>query len=61
MKAAPGFFGNVGRDTIIGPGIANVDFEVHKQFQMPYGEHHLLQFRLEAFKFSIIRTGRCRR
>jgi hypothetical protein len=22
---------------------------VHKQFKMPYGEHHLLQFRMEAF------------
>ena len=49
VEAPPGFFGNVGRDTIIGPGIANIDFEIHKQFKMPYSDHHYLQFRLEAF------------
>ena len=49
VEAAPGFFGNVGRDTITGPGIANIDFEVHKQFKMPYSDHHFMQFRLEAF------------
>lgn len=48
-EAAPGFFGNVGRDTIEGPGIANLDAEIHKQFRMPYNEHHFLQFRFEAF------------
>ena len=48
-EAPPGFFGNVGRDTIEGPGIVNFDFEVHKQFRMPYNEHHSLQFRMEAF------------
>jgi len=48
-EAAPGFFGNVGRDTIEGPGIFSIDFEVHKQFRMPYKEGHILQFRLEAF------------
>jgi len=48
-EAAPGFFGNVGRNTIEGPGIVNLDAEVHKQFRMPYNEHHSLQFRVEAF------------
>ena len=48
-EAPPGFFGNVGRNTIEGPGIANLDAEVHKQFRMPFNEHHLLQFRVEAF------------
>jgi hypothetical protein len=48
-EAAPGFFGTVGRDTIEGPGIANIDFEVHKQFRMPFNENHALQFRFEAF------------
>lgn len=48
-EAPPGFFGNVGRDTIQGPRIANLDAEVHKQFKMPFNENHLLQFRLEAF------------
>jgi hypothetical protein len=52
VEAAPGFFGNVGRNTIEGPGIANLDAEVHKQFKMPYNEHHFLQFRAEAFNSS---------
>jgi hypothetical protein len=52
VEAAPGFFGNVGRNTIEGPGIANLDAEVHKQFKMPYNEHHSLQFRAEAFNSS---------
>jgi hypothetical protein len=47
-EAPPGFFGNVGRNTIEGPGIINLDFEVHKQFRLPK-EHHTLQFRMEAF------------
>jgi hypothetical protein len=44
-----GQFGNVGRNTIVGPGIFNIDFELHKQFRMPYNENHVVQFRLEAF------------
>jgi hypothetical protein len=48
-EAPPGQFGNVGRNTIIGPGIFNFDCEVHKQFKMPGLERHVLQFRLEAF------------
>ena len=48
-EAAPGFFGNAGRNTVEGPGIFNIDFELHKQFKMPYNEHHVLQFRFEAF------------
>ncbi len=49
VEAAPGFFGNVGRNTIQGPGIFDLDFQVHKEFKMPYWENHVLQFRLEAF------------
>ena len=49
IEAPPGQFGNVGRNTIRRPGIFDFDFEVHKQFRMPYKEGHLLQFRLEAF------------
>ncbi len=49
VEAAPGYFGNVGRNTIQGPGIFGIDMEVHKQFTMPYKESHKLQFRLEAF------------
>jgi hypothetical protein len=48
-EAPAGQFGNVGRNTIEGPGIFNIDFEVHKNFKMPYKEGHVLQFRLEAF------------
>jgi hypothetical protein len=48
-EAPAGQFGNVGRNTIEGPGIFNIDFEVHKNFRMPYKEGHALQFRLEAF------------
>ena len=50
-EAPPGYFGSVGRDTIEGPGILDIDMEVHKQFRMPYRENHVLQFRLEAFNF----------
>lgn len=49
VEAPPGFFGDVGRNTIEGPPIFNIDAEVHKQFRMPFSEHHLLQFRIEAF------------
>jgi hypothetical protein len=48
-EAPPGQFGNVGRDSIVGPGIIGFDAEIHKQFHMPYKEGHVLQFRLEAF------------
>ncbi len=44
-----GTFGNVGRNTAIGPGIFALDFSAHKEFQMPYSERHALQFRFEAF------------
>ena len=48
-EAPPGQFGNVGRNTLSTPGIFSIDFELHKNFRMPYNEHHALQFRLEAF------------
>jgi hypothetical protein len=48
-EAAPGFFGDAGRNTIEGPGIANFDAEIHKQFRMPFNERHSLQVRFEAF------------
>jgi hypothetical protein len=48
-EAPPGYFGSVGRNTIEGPGIFNVDMEVHKVFHMPYRESHQIQFRIEAF------------
>ncbi|MBV8827816.1 MAG: hypothetical protein JO108_01160, partial [Acidobacteriaceae bacterium] len=48
-EAPPGQFGDVGRNSIYGPGIINFDAEIHKQFRMPYKESHSLQFRFEAF------------
>ena len=48
-EAPAGQFGNAGRNTIEGPGIFNIDFEVHKNFRMPFKEGHTLQFRLESF------------
>ncbi len=49
FEAPPGTFGYEGRNSIRGPGIIQFDFEVHKQFNMPYKEGHSLQFRFEAF------------
>ena len=46
---AAGTFGNLGRNNLIGPGIFALDFSAHKEFQMPYSEHHALQFRFEGF------------
>jgi hypothetical protein len=45
----PGTFGNVGRNSIIGPGMFTWDFSTHKDFMMPYAESHRLEFRFEAF------------
>ena len=44
-----GTFGNVGRNTIITPGLMQWDFSVHKDFRIV--ENHSLQFRFEAFNF----------
>jgi hypothetical protein len=42
-----GFYGNLGRDTLTGPGLATWDFSVMKQ--TPIGEGFNLQFRAEMF------------
>lgn len=42
-----GFYGNVGRDTLIGPGLATWDFSVLKD--IPVRERWNLQFRAEIF------------
>ncbi|MCH8267848.1 MAG: hypothetical protein IH846_10050, partial [Acidobacteria bacterium] len=42
-----GFYGNVGRSTIIGPGFANVDFSVTKIFSIT--ENTRIDFRAEFF------------
>ena len=43
----PGFFGNVGRNTIIGPRLVNLDFTLTKRFVL--GEAKDLTFRAEFF------------
>src|SRR5262249_12632287 len=42
-----GFYGNLGRNTVIGPGLANFDFSVVKNIALT--EMKSLQFRAEAF------------
>jgi hypothetical protein len=45
--ARPGFYGNLGRNTLIGPGLAVVDFSLAKSFQLT--EDKRIQFRSEFF------------
>jgi hypothetical protein len=45
--ASNGFYGNLGRDTLIGPGLATWDFSVRKD--TPIYERATLQFRAEFF------------
>ena len=42
-------FGNVGRNTLIGPGTFNIDFSAHKTFN--FGERFKLEYRAEFFNF----------
>jgi hypothetical protein len=44
---SPGTFGTAGRNTLIGPGLFNVDYSMTKTF--PIHESVNLQFRAEAF------------
>lgn len=46
---AAGTYGNVGRNTLIGPSFVRWDFSSLKNFKMPFAENHNLQFRFEAF------------
>ncbi|HLJ18248.1 MAG TPA: carboxypeptidase regulatory-like domain-containing protein [Bryobacteraceae bacterium] len=46
---APNTFGNVGRNTLIGPGTFNIDFAIHRTFSM--SERFTLQYRAEFFDF----------
>ncbi|MBI4446713.1 MAG: TonB-dependent receptor [Acidobacteria bacterium] len=43
----PGYFGNLGRNTLIGPGLANLDLSVSKDF--PLREELKMEFRVEIF------------
>ena len=44
-----GTFGNVGRNTFIGPSFFTLDFSAHKEFNIPRLENHRLQYRFEGF------------
>jgi len=49
-RPEPGFLGNLGRNTIIGPDLANVDFSVVKSIRVSkLGEGASLDFRFEFF------------
>jgi hypothetical protein len=43
----PGYFGNVGRNTLTSPGFATLDFSIQKTYTVR--EDHRLQFRAEFF------------
>jgi hypothetical protein len=47
----PGMFGDMGRNTLVGPGRNNWDLAVMKNFSFPWfsGERSTVQFRLETF------------
>ena len=49
QASTPGTFGNLGRNTGIGPAFMNTDFSLFKAFVMPYSEKHRLEFRAEFF------------
>src|SRR4029434_3343621 len=44
-----GTFGNVGRNSLTGPGLIQWDFSIHKDFRIVEGQ--FVQFRFEAFNF----------
>ena len=46
---APGTFGNIGRNSLTGPGLVNVDLSVYREFPLPLREGMSMQFRAEAF------------
>ncbi len=48
-EPAAGTFGTLGRNTLLGPGLATVDFSAFKSFVMPKFEGHKLEFRAEFF------------
>lgn len=49
---APLQFGNVGRNTLAGPGTKQLDFSVFKNFAFQEGSARSLQFRAEAFNMT---------
>ena len=49
LASTSGTFGNLGRNTLIGPAFANTDLSIFKAFTMPHLEQHRLEFRAEFF------------
>ncbi|MGH9688894.1 MAG: hypothetical protein ACRD5K_17580, partial [Candidatus Acidiferrales bacterium] len=47
--ATPGTFGDLGRNSYVGPGIVNFDAAIHKDFRMPFAEDQRLELRAEGF------------
>jgi hypothetical protein len=43
----PGYYGNAGRNTVIGPGVTKMDFSILKNTRLSEGQN--LQFRAEFF------------
>jgi hypothetical protein len=55
-KAAPGLFGNVGRNTLRGPSFFNSDLSLFKNFRITEGQK--LEFRAEIFNlFNKVNLG----
>ena len=50
VNQTPFSYGNAGRDTIIGPGIIEVDASITKNFNIT--EHQILEFRAECFNVA---------
>lgn len=50
LLPAPGVYGNLGRNTLTGPGLAKLDAALHKSWTLR--EHHSLRLRLEAFNLA---------
>lgn len=50
VQAAPGTFGTLGRNSLVGPGFANTDFAISRSFALRFiGEAGKLTFRAEFF------------
>jgi hypothetical protein len=45
----PGFYGNLGRNTFIGPGLLNVDMSLQKNTALGFREGARLEFRADCF------------
>ena len=52
-RPVPGFLGNLGRNTMTGPGLVQMDAFLARQFNVPHaGERARLEFRIEAYNCS---------